>query len=132
MYNYKLQIQYDGGRYDGWQRLGKDSSSNTIEVKIKEIIKKPVIEIGDNYFVILSHISPTNNRLILNKEEASLVLIELMKFLRITEIQDNKSQLIKALRELQDEIDDLKKFHCEMPLVKLLELKQNYLKLINQ
>ena len=40
MYNYKLQIQYDGGRYDGWQRLGKDSSSNTIEVKIKEIIKK--------------------------------------------------------------------------------------------
>ena len=40
MYNYKLQIQYDGGRYDGWQRLGKDSSSNTIEVKIKDLIKK--------------------------------------------------------------------------------------------
>ena len=45
MYNYKLQIQYDGGRYDGWQRLGKDSSSNTIEVKIKEIIKKRLARI---------------------------------------------------------------------------------------
>lgn len=99
---------------------------------MSEIIKKPVIEIEDNCFVILSHISTTNNRLILNKEEACLVLIELMKFLRITETQDNKSQLIKALRELQDEIDSLKKFHCEMPLVKLFELKQSYLKLLNQ
>ena len=77
-----------------------------------EQIEKPIIEINDGFFTILSHISPNNNRLILNKEEASLVLIELMKFLRITETQDNKSQLIKALRELQDEIDDLKKFHC--------------------
>ena len=49
MYNYKLQIQYDGGRYDGWQRLGKDSSSNTIEVKIKEIIKKMTGEDIDIY-----------------------------------------------------------------------------------
>ncbi len=40
MYNYKLQIQYDGGRYDGWQRMGKDASSNTIEAKIKEIIDR--------------------------------------------------------------------------------------------
>ena len=39
MYNYKLQIQYDGGRYDGWQRMGKDSSSNTIEAKIKRDYK---------------------------------------------------------------------------------------------
>ena len=49
MYNYKLQIQYDGGRYDGWQRLGKDSSSNTIEVKIKEIIKEMTGEDIDIY-----------------------------------------------------------------------------------
>lgn len=40
MYNYKILIQYDGGRYDGWQRLGKDDSTNTVEYKIKEVIKK--------------------------------------------------------------------------------------------
>lgn len=42
MYNYRLCLQYDGARYDGWQRMGKDrdSSNNTIECKIVEIIKK--------------------------------------------------------------------------------------------
>ena len=40
MYNYRIEIEYDGGRYDGWQRLGKDESNNTIENKINEIIKK--------------------------------------------------------------------------------------------
>ena len=40
MYNYKLLLQYDGGRYDGWQRMGKDESSNTVEYKISEVIRK--------------------------------------------------------------------------------------------
>lgn len=40
MYNYKIEIQYDGGRYDGWQRMGRDESVNTVEYKIAEIIKK--------------------------------------------------------------------------------------------
>lgn len=40
MYNYRILIQYDGGRFDGWQRLGKDASENTVEFKIKEILKK--------------------------------------------------------------------------------------------
>ena len=26
MYNYRIEIEYDGGRYDGWQRLGKDAA----------------------------------------------------------------------------------------------------------
>ncbi len=40
MRNFKLTIEYDGGRYDGWQRLGKDESTNTIENKISEVLKK--------------------------------------------------------------------------------------------
>lgn len=40
MYNYKITMQYDGSRYDGWQRMGRDESVNTIEVKIKDILKK--------------------------------------------------------------------------------------------
>lgn len=40
MNNYKMKIEYDGSRYDGWQRIGKDESNNTISAKIVEIIKK--------------------------------------------------------------------------------------------
>lgn len=40
MNNYKMKIEYDGARYDGWQRIGKDESSNTVSAKITEIIKK--------------------------------------------------------------------------------------------
>lgn len=40
MNNYKMKIEYDGSRYDGWQRIGNDESSNTISSKIIEIIKK--------------------------------------------------------------------------------------------
>ena len=38
MYNYKLKIQYDGGRYKGWQRLGK--GENTIQEKIEKVISE--------------------------------------------------------------------------------------------
>lgn len=40
MRNFKLRIEYDGGRYDGWQRLGRDESSNTIIVKLTEVLNK--------------------------------------------------------------------------------------------
>lgn len=40
MRNIKLTIEFDGGRYNGWQRLGKGESSNTIENKLLEIIEK--------------------------------------------------------------------------------------------
>jgi len=38
MNNYKLVIQYDGGRYKGWQRLG--SGENTIQGKIENVISE--------------------------------------------------------------------------------------------
>jgi len=40
MNNYRIELQYDGGRYDGWQRLGKDANNNTIEYKLSEVLKK--------------------------------------------------------------------------------------------
>lgn len=40
MRNIKLTIEYDGSRYQGWQRLGKGESTNTISNKILEVIKK--------------------------------------------------------------------------------------------
>lgn len=36
--NYKLVVEYDGTRYNGWQRLG--STSNTIQGKIEEVLGK--------------------------------------------------------------------------------------------
>jgi pseudouridylate synthase I len=38
MYNYKLTIQYDGGRYKGWQRLG--GGENTIQEKLEKVISQ--------------------------------------------------------------------------------------------
>ncbi len=38
--NIKLTLEYDGSRYQGWARLGKDESSNTISNKVVEVIKK--------------------------------------------------------------------------------------------
>lgn len=40
MRNIKLTLEYDGSRYNGWQRLGKDDNSGTIEAKLFEVIKK--------------------------------------------------------------------------------------------
>ncbi|SHJ47432.1 tRNA pseudouridine(38-40) synthase TruA [Parasporobacterium paucivorans] len=38
MNNYKMTIQYDGGRYKGWQRLGNDEG--TIQGKLENILKE--------------------------------------------------------------------------------------------
>lgn len=38
MKNYLISIQYDGGRYKGWQRLGGDG--NTIQSKIEAVLSK--------------------------------------------------------------------------------------------
>lgn len=38
MNNYKLTLQYDGGRYKGWQRLGDDD--NTIQGKLEKVLSQ--------------------------------------------------------------------------------------------
>lgn len=40
MNNYKIVIQYDGGRYKGWQRLG--GTENTIQGKIESVLSEMV------------------------------------------------------------------------------------------
>lgn len=40
MRNIKLIIEYDGSRYQGWSRLGKNESTNTISNKILEVLRK--------------------------------------------------------------------------------------------
>ncbi len=50
MRNIMLMIEYDGGRYRGWSRLGKNESTNTVSNKIldvlKQMTKEPVIELN--------------------------------------------------------------------------------------
>ena len=36
MRNIKLTIEYDGSRYQGWQRLGKDESTNTMRTRLQK------------------------------------------------------------------------------------------------
>ena len=38
--NIKLLMEYDGSRYDGWQRLGKKSGGTTIQGKLEEVLSK--------------------------------------------------------------------------------------------
>lgn len=38
MFNYRMTIQYDGGRYKGWQRLG--GGENTIQEKIEHVLSE--------------------------------------------------------------------------------------------
>lgn len=45
MQNYKLTIQYDGTRYNGWQRQG--NTDNTIQGKLNEIIGRYLGEVID-------------------------------------------------------------------------------------
>lgn len=40
MRNIKLTLEYDGSRYQGFVRLGKDESTNTISNKITEVLHK--------------------------------------------------------------------------------------------
>lgn len=40
MKNYKITIQYDGTRYNGWQRLG--NTQNTIQGKIEDVLSRMV------------------------------------------------------------------------------------------
>lgn len=38
MYNYKIKLQYDGGRYSGWQKQG--NTDNTIQAKLESLLAK--------------------------------------------------------------------------------------------
>lgn len=44
MHNIKLTLEYDGSRYQGWQRLGKGESQNTVSNKISEVLHKMTAE----------------------------------------------------------------------------------------
>ena len=38
MKNYKIRLQYDGTRYDGWQKQG--NTKNTIQGKLEEVCSR--------------------------------------------------------------------------------------------
>lgn len=40
MRNIKLTIEYDGSRYQGWIRPGKDTAGNTVSAKIIDVLQK--------------------------------------------------------------------------------------------
>ena len=40
MRNIKLTLEYDGSRYQGWARLGKNESNNSVSNKIMEVLEK--------------------------------------------------------------------------------------------
>lgn len=57
----------------------------------KDVIIKPVTGIENEKFVVYSHITASNSRLVLNKEEAALMYIELHKFLEFDKVKPRKN-----------------------------------------
>lgn len=49
MHNIKLTLEYDGSRYQGWQRLGKGESTNTVANKLLDVIHKMTAEDAELY-----------------------------------------------------------------------------------
>jgi len=40
MRNYRITVQYDGARYKGWQRLGKDAGGDSITSKLESVFSQ--------------------------------------------------------------------------------------------
>jgi len=40
MSNYRITVQYDGARYKGWQRLGKDAGGDSITSKLESVFSQ--------------------------------------------------------------------------------------------
>ena len=38
MHTYRITVRYDGARYKGWQRLGKDAGGDTIQAKLEAVM----------------------------------------------------------------------------------------------
>ena len=46
MYNYKLTLCYDGGRYKGWQRQG--NTANTIQARVEDALERVILDLREN------------------------------------------------------------------------------------
>jgi len=73
----------------------------------KKIITKPIIVPDKEHFIMCSNITHINSRLILNKTEATLVLIELMKFLNIEFSNTKKARDWSIIIPIYDTLVDL-------------------------
>ena len=82
MRNIKLILEYDGSRYQGWQRLGKDESTNTISNKILEVINKMTNEDVELYCGSRTEVGVHAYGQVANfKTTTDMTLIEIKRYL---------------------------------------------------
>lgn len=82
MRNIKLVLEYDGSRYQGWQRLGKDESANTISNKIIEVIKKMTNEDVELFCGARTEVGVHAYGQVVNfKTTSDMTLIEMKRYL---------------------------------------------------
>lgn len=82
MRNIKLVLEYDGSRYQGWQRLGKDESTNTISNKIIEVIKKMTNEDVELFCGARTEVGVHAYGQVVNfKTTSDMTLIEMKRYL---------------------------------------------------
>lgn len=82
MRNIKLVLEYDGSRYQGWQRLGKDESTNTISNKIIEVIKRMTNEDVELFCGARTEVGVHAYSQVVNfKTTSDMTLIEMKRYL---------------------------------------------------
>ena len=82
MKNIKLVLEYDGSRYQGWQRLGKDESTNTISNKIVEVIKRMTNEDVELFCGARTEVGVHAYSQVVNfKTTSDMTLIEMKRYL---------------------------------------------------
>lgn len=82
MKNYKLELEYDGSRYQGWQRLGKGESDLTISNKLSEVIEKLVNEKVELFCGARTEVGVHAHLQVVNfKTNANLTPLEIKRYL---------------------------------------------------
>ena len=72
MRNIKLTIEYDGSRYQGWTRLGKDESGNTISNKrLKKMIWSFSVDAAQKSVYMPMHRLPISRLLLPQRHRTS-------------------------------------------------------------
>ena len=82
MRNIKLTLEYDGSRYQGFVRLGKDESTNTISNKITEVLHKMTNEEIELFYGSRTEVGVHAYAQVVNfKTTTDMTLLEIKRYL---------------------------------------------------
>lgn len=106
MRNIKLVLEYDGSRYNGWQRLGKDEAVNTIENRLLSVLDKMTLEKTELFCGCRTETGVHAYAQVVNfKTKCAFTLLEIKRYLNrylpmdiaVTEVEEMPERFHSAL-----------------------------------